>query len=79
MLRKALNFARAALEDRLTDDTISTFELVDAVHVLFLCHAELADARSFDPAHQRRWQCLVSCERYAVCTSERNHAEVGKP
>uniref|UniRef100_A0A7S1ABJ1 Uncharacterized protein n=1 Tax=Noctiluca scintillans TaxID=2966 RepID=A0A7S1ABJ1_NOCSC len=76
MFQTVLSFAKAAVEDRLTDDSIILIELADMVHLLFLCHAELAQIWSSDRVHQRKLLCLHACQRYAEEPSERNHAEV---
>ena len=75
MLDGMLTFAKALADDQLTDDTLFIYDLVEAVRILFICHAELAKMSSYGKAHQRKWQCIIACHVYAETSCGRDRLQ----
>ena len=75
MLDGLLTFAKALMEDLMSDDTLFIFDLVEAVRILFLCHAELSQVRSHEKAHRRKWKCIIACHLYAELPYERHRLQ----
>jgi len=76
MLRNVFTLVKAEVEDRLTDDTIFIYELVDMVSDLFLCHSDLVEMRSKEKSHERILHCFCACDMFAMQPSKRNRAHV---
>jgi len=66
----------AEVEDRLTDDSIFIYELIDMVSDLFFCHSDLVEVRSREKSHERTLHCFCACDRFAMQPSQRNRAHV---
>ena len=76
MLEKMIAVAQAVVEDRLTDDTILLYYLVDVVRDLFLCHSDLLEKRSIDKPGQLVLSFFFACLRLSRFSSDGNHAAV---
>lgn len=78
MLENMIAVAKAVVEDKLADDTILLYYLVDVVRDLFLFHADLLEMerRSIGKPEQLVMSFFLACRRMSRFSCDQNFAVV---